>query len=144
MKVLLLQDLKGLGKRYDIKEVKEGYARNFLFPRKLAMCADEKATRMKKAAEIKEAGELAHLRAKAEQLKGERLVFKVRVGERGEVFGGIHAAQIEKALGNRGYEGIGVKLPHPLKSLGAHEVEVHWSHGVSAAVKVVLETELDQ
>ena len=88
MKVLLLQDLKGLGKRYDIKEVKEGYARNFLFPRKLAMCADEKATRMKKAAEIKEAGELAHLRAKAEQLKGERLVFKVRVGERGEVFGG--------------------------------------------------------
>ncbi len=138
MKVLLLQDLKGLGKRYDIKEVKEGYARNFLFPRKLAMVADEKALKLKKEEEIKNTGALAHLRAKAEQLKEERLVFTIKVGARGEVFGGIRAAQIEKTLGARGYQEIGVTLPHPLKTVGEHEVEVHFGKGVSGTVKVVL------
>lgn len=141
MKVLLLQDLKGLGKRYDIKEVKEGYARNFLLPRKLVIFADANAMKLKKEAELKESGELSHLRAQAERLKEERLVFKVKAGERGEVFGGIHAAQIEKTLGSRGYEEMGVRLPHPLKTLGEHEVEVHFGKGVSGKMKAVLEAE---
>lgn len=136
MKILLLQDVKGVGRKYDVKEVSDGYARNFLIARKLATPADGAAMKLKAAAEAQEQARLSGYRESAKRLAGEVLEFRVRAGDKGEVFGSVKAEEIKKTLAERGYDAGEVLLDQPLRALGEREVSVKFGRGVTGKVRV--------
>ena len=98
MIVLLLADVRGVGKRNEIKTVSDGYARNFLFPRKLARVADESAVVQQQAYEWGQEQELLKLKHRAHELEQMTFPFKVKVGGHNEVFGSVTKKDIEKAV----------------------------------------------
>ena len=141
MKVLLLSDVRKLGKKYDVKEVSEGYARNFLFARKLAVPADAGAMKIKAQAESRENETVGRYKELAKRLVGEVLEFKVRAGQKGEVFGSVTAKDIEAALLRKGYGGqnnLAIILEKPLRALGEHKVGVNFGKGITGEVRVRL------
>ncbi len=139
MKVVLLKDVEGTGKKGEIKNVLDGYARNFLFPRRLAVLATSSEVKKAETARIKtaakEAEELEHLGSLALKLSGETLKFRGKTTESGELFGSVTAKDIAHELLSRGAEAK-VLLEHPLKALGEHEVEVKLGGKVPAKVKI--------
>lgn len=141
MKVLLLQDIRKIGKKYDVKDVADGYARNFLIARKLAVPADATALKIKAAAEKGKQELLAKYSAAAAKLKSEVLEFPVRSGSKGEVFGSVTAADIKKALEGKGFSDFEVELEQSLRFLGEREVEVVFGKGIRGKVKVKLLTQ---
>ncbi len=138
MKVLLLQDVKKLGKKYDVKEVSDGYARNFLIARKLAVPADEAAMKLKSETDRRENELIGKYQQLAERLKSEVLEFRVRAGGKGEVFGSITSEQIKKVLREKGFGEPEVVLNHPLRSIGEHRVEVSFGKGIKGEARVNL------
>lgn len=142
MKVLLLQDVKKIGRKHEIKEVSDGYARNFLIPKKLAAPADEKAMAIKKDFEESEKSALANYKDLSARLSKEVLEFKVKVGNKGEVFGSVNAEQIKTALKDKGYGGVEVLLEKPIRILGENKVEVSFGKGLKGAVKIVIGPQL--
>ena len=133
MKVIFLSDVRGAGRKGDVKDVKEGYARNFLIPKKLAIVGTADALKRHKEAEEQLKKEtaisIAALKEKAKELKSLTLVFRRRFGEKGESFGSVTAGDIEKELKGRGFDGKAV-LEKPLKTRGDHIVEIDLGEGV--------------
>jgi len=141
MKVLLLQNIKGLGQKMDIREVREGYARNFLFPRKIAVVATDNALRHKKATEQRiESIRIQH-QVMAEKLRKEVLKFVVKTGKKDEIFEPINEKKIKNFLESKGYVDFEVVLPQSLKAMGEHKVEIKLPHGVESEVVVILESQ---
>ncbi len=146
MKVILMADVSGVGKKYDAKEVSGGYARNYLFPQKLAVIATATALKdleVKKAAfDKKEAGIKKELELIARELDGRRLIFPVKADESGAVYGSVGKEDILNGLRDaemvRKYR-VEAKVDRPLKTLGEHDVEIDFKKGVIAKIKVVLE-----
>jgi len=122
----------------EIKEVSDGYARNFLIAKKLAVPADESALAMKRFQISEEEKEKQKYLELANKLKGEALEFKVRSGEKGEVFGSVNAAQIKKTLEEKGYGEVRVDLKNPLKSLGDHKISVSFGKGITVWLRARL------
>ena len=148
MKVILLQDVKGHGKKGDVVIASDGFARNYLFPRKLAVEATEKNLRElknKQAAEAKrrqqefeEAQKLADAISKAE------VVVKAKSGEGGKLFGSITNKEIADALKkdhNIDLDRKKIVLQEPIRSLGNFELDVKVYPEVSAKLKVRVEEE---
>ena len=142
MKVILLKDVKGLGKAREIKEVSDGYARNFLFKQKLA----EEATAVKvnslniklNAEDYHRQEEIKALKAQAQSINGKSVEVKIKCGENGKIFGSITSKEIADAI-----EHLGVKvdkkkilLKEPIKNLGTFNVEVKFLSDVSAKIIV--------
>ena len=102
MKVVLLKDVKNVGKRDDILTVSDGYARNFLFPQKLAAEATPGALkeiqRKRAAQDAREAELLAEAKQKAEALKGKVIALEVKCGEKGRLYGSVTSAEVAEAL----------------------------------------------
>ncbi|MBI2024572.1 MAG: 50S ribosomal protein L9 [Candidatus Harrisonbacteria bacterium] len=138
MRVLLLQDVRGLGRKMEIKNVSDGYARNFLFPGKKAIPADQKALAIKENFDKKEAETFDSYKNRVDALKIEVFEFFVKTGKKGEVFGSVGAGEIEKALAERGYENAEADLKHPLRSLGEHVIAVKFGRGIRGKAKVLL------
>jgi large subunit ribosomal protein L9 len=142
MKVLLLADVRGTGRNGDVKEVREGYARNFLIPRGLAEAATEEVLANKEASDTARATVRAERRREAgryaEELTTLALSFPVKAGVHGEVFGSVTAKDIQGALAARGYHGITVKLTKPLKGLGEHHVELDLGEGTKTTVAITV------
>ena len=145
MKVVLLKDVPNLGKKGEVKEVKDGYGRNFLMRNGLAEILTpriETQLKIQKAGEEKAAEaakeKSAALKAKIEKTK---LVIKTRVGEAGRVFGSVTPAKITAEL-----EKLGVKiekeqvLSEPIKTLGEHKVKIKLPHGMGAELDIVIES----
>lgn len=143
MKVILLKDVKNLGKKDDIVDVAEGYARNFLIPRKLAQVAtpggikqveqEQKALEKRKAKERQEAMEMA------EKLSKTSTVLKVKAGEKGKLFGSITSKDIAEALSSQHGLKIDkrkVELTEPIKSLGDYEVSIKLAPEIEAKITV--------
>ena len=146
MKVILLQDVKEHGKRDEIVNVSDGYARNFLFPRKWAMEATPGALReieRKRAAEAaREAERRAEAEKKAAQLKGKVIELSVRCGEKGRLYGSITSAEIAQALEKQ--HGIKldkkrVELAAPIKQAGEVQVSVRVYAEMTAQITVSVE-----
>lgn len=143
MKVILLQDIKDIGRRHEVKNVSDGYARNFLFPRKLAILAVPEA--LKKIEEEKSvlATEEKELAAKLKSVTdGEPIRFYLKTGAKGEIYTSIKEEDIAEELERRGFESIKVKLEKPIKNLGLFEAEVYWRGGTSGKVKILAESSL--
>ena len=148
MKVILKQDVKGLGKKEDMVNVNDGYARNFLFPRGLAVEASASNINVMKsrkdAEKSKKDRELAHAKALAEKVKEAVVVIKTKAGESGKLFGSITSKDISDKLKsdfNLDIDKKKINLPDSIKSLGELEVDVKLYPEVSAklTVKVVNE-----
>src|SRR5690554_5274005 len=107
MKVILQQDVKSLGKKGDLKEVAEGYARNFLLPRKLAVEATEGKLKEHQQQKKKQADKTAKLleeaKAKAAKLDGRKFEVSMRVGEGGRLFGSVTSADLADLLKKNGF-----------------------------------------
>ncbi len=142
MKVILKQDVKGLGHEGDLKEVKDGYARNFLLPTGAAVIADRGAIanweRHRAQREEREKSARAEAEATAERLRQLKVEIAVKAGERGRLFGAVTSHQIADAIRREGIEidRHDVRLREPIKALGDHKVDVRVLPGVEAVVTV--------
>lgn len=146
MKVILLEDVKSLGKRDEIVDVSDGYARNYVLPKKLGVEATPKNLndlKLKKAHEDKVAAELlAQAQALADKMKDESITLSIKVGEGGKTFGSVSSKEIAEAMKSQLGHNIEKKkivLREPIKSLGTHIVDIKLHTKVTAkmSVKVV-------
>lgn len=139
MRVLLLRDVKGLGKKFDIKSVKDGYALNFLLPQKIAAIADKQAIAKKSAAESKLKNDAENYKKFSEKLSGEILNFTVKTGGKGEVFEPVDKSRVKSALEKLGYQDFEVVLPRSIKKPGEYAVEITFPLGIKNSVKIRLQ-----
>lgn len=147
MEVILKEDVPKLGHRGDVVKVAEGYGRNFLLPRKLAIEATQgnKAVieQMKQSAVRRSAVEKADSEALAKQLEGVTLNFERKTGEKDHLFGSVTSADIAEALEQKGFniDRRKIQLHEPLKSIGEFEVPIRLHRDVTSRVKVVVAKE---
>ena len=142
MKVILIDEIRGLGSRGDVVTVKDGYARNFLLPKKLAREATPGNLKSieqerKKWAALGDQEKAAAQKA-ADSVKGMKIVIHKRVGDHGNLFGSVTANDIADALTKKGIEvdKRRIELGHPIKSVGTHDVEVKLHREVVAHIQV--------
>jgi large subunit ribosomal protein L9 len=147
MKVIYLKDVKGQGKKGEVKEVSEGYARNFLFPRGLASEASggnvKTLEKQKESEDKKKQQELDEAKALAEKLSSVTVSLSAKAGEGGRLFGAITSKQIADELARLGYklDKRKIELNDPIRALGATEVTVKVYPEVTAKVKVLVTEE---
>ena len=145
MKVLLLQDVKGTGKKGEVVNVSDGYARNFLLPRKLADPADAQAINaaniQKSAAQHRKFTAGVKAREQAKALDGAVVHVKARVGENGKMFGTVSGKEVAAALSEqKGVEVDRKKISiDAIRALGEYTAKLSLFEGVSATVKVIVE-----
>jgi len=149
MEVILKEDVQKLGHRGDVVKVTDGYGRNFLLPRKLAIEATtgNRAVieEMKAAAERRSVREKADAEGLAKQFDNVHLTFLRKVGEREHLFGSVTSADIAQELEARGFnvDRRKIQLDEPLKTLGDFNVEIKLHRDVSAAVKVTIKPDTE-
>lgn len=145
-KVILTHEVGGLGIAGDVVEVKDGYARNFLMPRKLAAPwsggAEKQIEAMRKAQRTKALASVEDAHAARDALQSAPVVIVAKAGESGRLFGAVTTADIAKAIGDRAMvDKRRIHMAHPIKALGDHQVEVGLHDGVSATVTVTVVSE---
>lgn len=145
MKVILLEDVKSLGKKGEIVNVNDGYARNFILPKKLGLEANSKNLndwKLKKENEKKVAKEnLEAAKALAEQIKAGQVELRIKVGEGGKAFGSVSSKEIAAAVKEQMGLDIDkkkIQLKEVLKSLGTHNVPIKLYPEVTAELKVLI------
>ena len=144
MKIILLKDIKNVGKKFDIKEVNDGHALNMLIPRGLAVTATPSAIKNVESQKAKSAGEMKvqHelLIQNIKAIEATTLTITGKANEKGHLFAGIHADELVKQLHAQArieIEASFVELEHPLKTVGEHSVTIK-AEGKSAVLKVVI------
>lgn len=143
MKVILLSDIKGVGKKDQVIEASDGYARNYLFPKKLALEANtenmsklkarQNSNQFRKDTEKKQAEEIA------KKLKGIMLKIKVRAGENGKIFGGVTSKEISEGV-KRDYnidiDKKKILLNETIKTIGTFTIDIKLYEGVIGKLKI--------
>ena len=148
MKVILQQDVRGQGKKGQLVEVSDGYARNFLLPKKLAVVATaENLNTMKqqeKARKAQEAAEKAEAEATAKKLEGLMVKIPAKAGEGGRLFGAVTSKEVSEALADQ----FGVNIPkarlvldEPIKSCGGYQIRAKLGYEVTGTVNVMVTEE---
>lgn len=147
MKVLFQKDVPGVGKKGEVKNVADGYARNYLFKQGLAVTATEgvvhdahmrdAAHKQKKSGEKAKTAELASVLARA------HFTTALKADDDGSVFGSVGVQKILALLKEKKFvfDKSNIVLEHPLKSLGAHKVKIKLDHGIEADMAVTIEKE---
>lgn len=147
MKVLLEQDVKGTGKKGDVVNVSDGYARNFLFPKKLASPADASAVNasniQKSAAAHRKFEAGVKARESAKKLEGQVVSITARVGENGKLFGAIGGKEIAAALQEQ--KGIAVdkkkiSIAEPIKATGEYQAKISLYENTFATIKIIVKS----
>lgn len=147
VQVILLQDIGNFGRKGEVKNASDGYARNFLIPRGLAKIATERAAaeleKEKAGKAAKEAAEIEKNKKIAGEIGKLEIKFQAKSAGAKTIFGSIGAQKIIEALGEKGFS-IGkdqIDLKSPLKTIGEHFVPVSLGQGISAKVRVAIEEE---
>lgn len=147
MQVILLQDVNGQGKKGDLVDVNEGYARNFLIKKGFAEVATPNKIndlkQKKAAADFHKQEEVKAMRALAAELKGKTFTLKIKVGQGGKVFGSVTGATIAEAMTAAGYDVDKKKivLESPIKAVGVYDVDIKLLEGISTKIKVQVSEE---
>ena len=143
MKVVLLKDVRNMGKRDDILTVSDGYARNFLVPQKLAAEATpgtlKEIERKRAAQDAREAELKAEAQAKAELLKNKVIVLEVKCGDKGRLYGSVTSAEVAEALEQQ--HGIKadkrkIDIGDPIRETGIREISVWLYSGITTKMKL--------
>lgn len=145
MKVVLNKDVKGLGKKLQIVEVSEGYARNYLIPKKIAAIADRKnineANTKSQAVAFKKKTDYEEALKQKELIEKGYIEFKHKVGEASKLFGSITEKEIADQMNKKFNLNIDKKrivIAHPIKNLGDYTVSIKLNEGVVASLKIVV------
>ncbi|MDA1095712.1 MAG: 50S ribosomal protein L9 [Chloroflexi bacterium] len=148
MKIVLIDEVPNLGIAGDVREVKDGFGRNYLLPKKLAVKATVKELARADALRTSEVARRARLNqdmfATAEDLKAETLVVRVRVGPAGRLYGSVTATEIAERVSERIGQEVdrrAVDLPHPIREVGVQTVRIRLAPDVFVDVPVSVEPE---
>ena len=142
MKVILIQDVDNLGKIGDSVNVKNGYARNFLIPNKLALFANNQNMKsiesMLKQQELKNAKERSNLESLSKVLDKVTLKFELKAGEEGKLFGSVTSQMISDELAKQdlNIDKKEIVLDEPIKELGKHKVSIDLGENLSASIQI--------
>lgn len=147
MRVILLQDIDNIGKKYELKDVKPGYARNFLIPKGLVKQASREALKWLKAQkemeEQKAEEELKKSQGLASAIDGLELVIPVKIGDKEQLFEKINVQKISEKLKEAGYEikKNQIELLNPIEELGEFRVKIRFEHNLESEIRVVVTEE---
>ncbi len=147
MKVILLENIKKLGKKYEVVEVADGYARNYLLPEEKAEMATEKnlnkLEQLKKREEIEVKKEKSEIEDLISQIEGKEFVIKMKVGEKDQLFEAVTAEKISEKLKEEGFEidPQSINLEAPIKKLAEEEVGLEFDYDLSSNIKIKIEKE---
>ena len=154
MKVVFLEDVEGVAQGGEVKEVKRGFARNYLIPQRLAMPATrdslQRIDRLKKQAEERRLRTISDMRQLAEELSGKRVDVPMRAGAGGRLYGSVTNAIVSDALSDlldREIERRNVQIPDSIREVGTFDVRVHLYANIDAQVEVLvhpMETDPDE
>ncbi len=142
MRVTLLKDVNNLGKKYEIKDVSDGYAKNFLFKKGLAKLATRSDAELasKRAEKEKKAKEkhFEEVKKIAEKINGKDFEIKMKTGEKGELFESVTAAKIAQRVQEEGYniEKESIDLKEAIKEMGEFSVDIRFNNDTSAKIKI--------
>lgn len=146
MKIILTSEVSGLGAAGDVVEVKDGYARNYLLPRKYAIRwtkgGEKDVEQIRRARKIREIASVEQANAVKSQLEALTIRLKVRAGSGGRLFGSVTPADIVSAVKNSGGPEVDkrrVEVSAPIKSLGSHRVAVKLHPEVTANITIHVE-----
>jgi large subunit ribosomal protein L9 len=144
MKVVFLQDVPNVAKAGDTKEVADGYARNFLFPRKLAVQLKAGATDQIEAMNRIKARQSGEVTALAQRLEGKEVNLKAKAGEQDKLYGSVTSADVVAELGNMGFtiDKRIVEMVEPFHQLGSYEVTIRLAKDITPKIKVVIVEEI--
>lgn len=147
MKVILLQDVEHIGRKFEVKEVADGYARNFLLPKGLAKPATKEALEwvrvQKEILEKKAEEELKKVQDLASRIDDLEVVIPVKIGDEGQLFESITAQRIAERLKEMGFEirKNQIHLENPIKELGEFPVKISFEHNLEAEIRVIIAEE---
>lgn len=148
MKVILLQDIKGVGKKDEIINANDGYARNFLFPKKMALEATKdnllKLQDKKNSVQHKKNLEIEENKKIAEKINKIELKLAVKAGENGKIFGGVTSKEIAEELKNKHQIEVDKKkivLKETIKTIGRFNVEIKFGDNVNAKLMLIIKAE---
>lgn len=150
MKVILLQDVKDLGEKFAIKEVADGYAKNFLIPKGLAKLASKKNLKwleeQKQTMTQQAEEELKENQQLALKIDGLELVVPVKTKSDGRAFGSISSTKIANLLKEKGFDikRSQIGLEKPIKEVGEWPVKIFLPHGLEAEIRVIIEEETEE
>jgi len=146
MKVIFVKDLAGQGKKGEIKDVSDGYAMNFLLAKGFAQVAtadiQNKIVKENKEAETKKLKEIEKLRNSKTEMEKRVFTVKVKVGDKGQVFGSVHEKDIALVVSDKTGQLIEknqIEISVPIKQIGEHQVKVKLGGGITASVKIKVE-----
>jgi len=147
MKVILIKDIEKLGKKYEVKEISSGYARNYLIPKKLAVQATDKLLKwveVKREEQEKKAEEkLEKVTNSVSKIDGLEVEISVKVGEEDQLFEKINQQKISDALKELGYDikKTQIELKEPLQEIGEFPVKLKFPDSLEAEIKVIITEE---
>jgi large subunit ribosomal protein L9 len=144
MKVIFTKDVDGISKKFEVKNVKDGYAKNYLIPNKLAIVANKESLKwLEIQLELSEKNQeqaLKETQLIVGKIDGLELVFSVKVGDKGQLFQSITSQKIKESLLDEGFkiDKNQIKLEDPIKKLGEFQVKISFDHNLEGSVKVVV------
>ena len=150
MKIILLEDIENIGTKYDIKEIKDGYARNFLIPKKLVKLATDKNLKwletQKEIQAKKSEQNLEKAQGTATKLDGLEIIIPVKVGEENQLFESINAQKIVEKIKELGFEvkKTQIDLEEPIKEAGEFPVKIKFEHNLEAEVRIIITEEVGE
>jgi large subunit ribosomal protein L9 len=144
MKVILLQNIDGVGKKHDVKDVSDGHAKNFLLPQRLAKIATPDALQLLEKEKLSQAAREQAVRKKMhvvlEQVRNTPIEIQARANDRGELFGAVSSAAIVDA-----FKGKGITIPkesviigEPIKHVGDHTVRINFGWGIETKITLAV------
>ena len=144
MKIILLEDVEDVGKKYEVKEIKAGYARNFLIPRKLVKLATRENLKwlesQKEEIEKKAEEDLKKAQELASKVDGIEVVINIKVGDKGQLFESVNSLKISEKLKSMGFnvKRSQIKLEEPIKETGEFPVKINLDHNLEAEIRLII------
>jgi len=144
MKVILLKDVEDIGKKGDVKNVSDGYARNFLFAKKLAKSATRQSIeelKKEKELEAQQAEqELQQIQQTVSQIDGLEIEIPAKADESGKLYGAINEVKLSAIFKERGFDikKNQIKIPQPIKVVGEYPITILFDHGLEADIKIII------